>query len=55
MLRHTCLREHQLLFNLFVITLSSFCPLSVLHLLADLVAEDLVPVDLHAGDWQLSA
>lgn len=30
-------------------------PLLVVHLLADLVAEDLVPVDLGAGDRQLSA
>lgn len=30
-------------------------PLSILHLLADLVAEDLVPVNLGAGDWELSA
>lgn len=29
--------------------------LSVLHLFADLVAEDLVPVDLGASDGQLSA
>jgi len=29
--------------------------LSVLHLFADLVAEDLVPVDLSASDGQLSA
>ena len=29
--------------------------LGVLHLLADLVAEDLVPVDLGACDWQLAA
>lgn len=27
--------------------------LSVLHLFADLVAKDLVPVDLGAGDWKL--
>jgi len=30
------------------------CPLSVLHLLANLVAEDLVPVDLGACDGQLA-
>ena len=29
--------------------------LGVLHLLADLVAEDLVPVDLGACDWQLAS
>lgn len=29
--------------------------LRVVHLLADLVAEDLVPVDLGAGDGELSA
>lgn len=31
------------------------CFLSVLHLLADLIAEDLVPVNLGAGDRELSA
>lgn len=34
---------------------SSLRLLGVLHLLADLVAEDLVPVYLGAGDWELSA
>lgn len=38
----------------FVVTPAD-CPLSILHLLANLVAEDLVPVDLGAGDWELSA
>lgn len=30
-------------------------PLSILHFLPDLVAEDLVPVDLGAGDRKLPA
>lgn len=34
---------------------SSLCPLSILHLFANLVAEDLGPVNLGAGDWELSA
>ncbi len=39
----------------FVMTPNSLCPLSILHLLANLVAEDLVPVNLGAGDGELSA
>lgn len=34
---------------------SGLRPLRILHLFANLVAEDFVPVDLGAGDWELSA
>lgn len=40
---------------LLVVTQNSLSPLSVLHLFANLVAEDLVPVNLGAGDRELSA
>lgn len=40
---------HQDSINLLIFTLR------VLHLFADLVAQDLVPVDLGAGDRQLPA
>lgn len=39
----------------FFMNPNSLGPLSTLHLLANLVAEDLVPVNLGAGDWELSA
>lgn len=34
---------------------NSLCPLSILHLFANLIAEDLVPVNLGASDWELPA
>lgn len=55
MLHHTSSREHQLLHNSVCRNPNRLCPLSVLHLFANLVTEDLVPVDLGAGDRELSA
>jgi len=38
-----------------VVELVPSCFLSVLHLLANLVTEDLIPVDLGACHWKLAA
>lgn len=59
MLHHTCVpaRASASLPRIATPTASLAPPffLRVVHLLADLVAEDLVPVDLGAGDGELSA
>lgn len=55
MLHHTFARASASLCFVLVVKANSGCPLGALHLFADLVAEDLVPVDLGAGDGKLSA